>query len=781
MSAITPATPISEAETLEAKDERPEVGSWWWVKAHASDDEEELDVGSDFSEVEAKADYDRGRGKSRQWLGAVVDVGSNYVKLKGLKWSRRIALDDMAEECVFEPEPHKFINSKIDRHRDRVRELMGEIRRVCAQLGVPYHEALAAAEGASSALTVLNGTENVKTYEKALVKAKDKTLPELFEKVKAQHKAMAVWMRAELIPAEAELERAKGITKAIEHKIHTVELYAGLEEKLVQIRDGQPADASAKVHLLQRRCYMDEECLARYEAGGMDFEDIGDFDKWLARPENFTRILPYDRTIVAFRIRRTDKEYREDGESESISDFITFHFWNKENKRTYLYIRNGAQLWRMNTSLEFGSQLFSRREDADLIGDDEIWVKSDGLDADKFISGREYEYRVESWRKERSETAKKLILWKRAGKPDEDTYWICDPSKDDVDPWRSTETPGYPVGVNLSFRECGRPLGSEHISNDWENYSKVTPESIYYDDAMKEIASANFEHNKIAIIIQGLLDRSTCLHPHPPWRIWTPEGFAAGIELRYDSQMVLVDKPELKWEQYRAQLNKNMGAGSVVVNPWRSWRRYMHAKYGERYNSYARGRDRHDRWPKKYGDGPETIDTIQAVRAGKAKFVYERKRSRAVMVPARPGYVKRSYPKITAAWWCDLSELTRIDSYTPGDFRMFFDDPRTRAQYLKWAPVLLTAENWHAARVTAPDVEVNELGNPGIVYEPCETCGEQIEITVSGNGRSWSHSCHETCTKCGKRYPIDRRSYGHSYSHSCQVGDDPPEQEEEED
>jgi hypothetical protein len=29
---------------------------------------------------------------------------------------------------------------------------------------------------------------------------------------------------------------------------------------------------------------MDEECLAQYEAGGMDFESLSEFDKWLARP-----------------------------------------------------------------------------------------------------------------------------------------------------------------------------------------------------------------------------------------------------------------------------------------------------------------------------------------------------------------------------------------------------------------------------------------------------------------------------------------------------------------
>ena len=35
-------------------------------------------------------------------------------------------------------------------------------------------------------------------------------------------------------------------------------------------------------------------------------------------------------------------------------------------------------------------------------------------------------------------------------------------------------------------------------------------------------------------------------------------------------------------------------------------------------------------------------------------------------------------------------------AYTPGDYRQFFADPRTRAEYLKWAPLLLEAEEWWA-------------------------------------------------------------------------------------
>ena len=42
------------------------------------------------------------------------------------------------------------------------------------------------------------------------------------------------------------------------------------------------------------------------------------------------------------------------------------------------------------------------------------------------------------------------------------------------------------------------------------------------------------------------------------------------------------------------------------------------------------------------------------------------------------------------------SRLLHVNAYTPGDFKQFFADPRTRADYLQWAPYLLEAEEYHA-------------------------------------------------------------------------------------
>lgn len=60
--------------------------------------------------------------------------------------------------------------------------------------------------------------------------------------------------------------------------------------------------------------------------------------------------------------------------------------------------------------------------------------------------------------------------------------------------------------------------------------------------------------------------------------------------------------------------------------------------------------------------------------------------------------MQATYPEIEVGWRCPGEHLTCVDAYTPGDFHMFYDDPRTRADYLRWAPVLLACEDWHHAR-----------------------------------------------------------------------------------
>lgn len=130
-----------------------------------------------------------------------------------MRFHLRIGMDDFHARCKPELAARVFIDVQIGKHRDQVRQLMGKIRDLCHRLGVPMRQALAAQESSSSALAVAHSVDAVKKYKEALVKAKEKSLPELFAKVKEQHKKMATWMKAELIPVHAELSAAEEVTE----------------------------------------------------------------------------------------------------------------------------------------------------------------------------------------------------------------------------------------------------------------------------------------------------------------------------------------------------------------------------------------------------------------------------------------------------------------------------------------------------------------------------------------------------------------------------------------
>lgn len=407
----------------------------------------------------------------------------------------------------------------------------------------------------------------------------------------------------------------------------------------------------------------------------MDFKDVKAFDAWLTRDENFARIFPHTRCVVAFRIRRDKKDYGD------LNAFISFQF-HAFNQKTFLYIRNGQQLWRMHTSVDFEEQLFPRQEDEALLGDQELWIKTDEYDLKRsggIITRHQRDAMIEDYRAARAHAAQKLWQWHRAGKPA--GSWLCLAVRSGFD---------YHHVPGTQYAQTGRPHRHWDASRcEADDYVLLTPENIYYDDAMRRVRAATLEHNRVAVIVQGLLDRSTCLHPHPPWRIWTSEGFAAGIELVYDVSRALAPGETPDFEEYRKQLNRSLKTGCHTIGQHSAWREHVENRYGDKWRSESR-----------HGRGPDKIHRVhQRRRDGSCEFRWTRPRVKPKWVnhPTRPGYLQPSFPEIEIGWRCPAERLTCVNAYTPGDFHLFYDDPRLRADYLQWAPILLACEDWHHA------------------------------------------------------------------------------------
>jgi hypothetical protein len=641
-------------------DDRPSVGSWFWVK----DDEK----------------------KGRKYLMCVIHVGSNYAEMDFPESSsERIHLDEFWERCTPEPNWQAVIDRAVGDLRGDVRRLMGEVHEITARLGVGKRDALP--DGNETQALVAHSKGAVEDYQKDLVKAKEKTLPKLFEDIKRTNEQLARWMTAAMTPLKAEAEALSDSLGAIQNRIFAVELYAGLTETVELVQDGAPAPETEPISLLQRRHYMDEECLVAYEAGGMRFGNIGAFDKWLLRPKNLNRILPFKRCVVAFRVRREDSRLGEDS-AQSLSDFINLQIERNADKTTFLYLRNGERVYRLNTKIEFDAKLFPDLDRQSLSR--KLWAKMFGGNVDTLVTDDHYQEMV----RERAEAQERLKhlpkipgggIWDtpkmRKKYPDEAEY------EKHYSEWKAKQDAHYK-------RDHERWILSD-VGRDLDSYKPYDANHVYYDDISKFIADEMAKHNRLVLVLQGLLDRSPVFHPHPPWQIFTQAGFEQGIKLVFDHDRALVSGDAPDFEAYRRHLNASLKTGSVTVGQDNAWELHEGEKESERRRRDYRHRgDKY--FPKRhrpYGDpGPGLVARVEhfSKKNQTCTFRWRKDRKR---------YDRYNEGDLPASFTCPADNLLNIDGYQPGDFLQFYNDPRTRAEYLRWAPLLLTAEDYKAGKL----------------------------------------------------------------------------------
>jgi hypothetical protein len=694
------------------------VGQWFWVLSKEHDDEWKV--------------------VSVWRFACIVELGSNYAKLEApyhenrhssrTKSTWRIHFDGFYDKVIWVPNPQEIIDGYLSHHHSRLHLLMGEMKAITARLAIGPQRELHASGSETQALSTTLSGQSYGDYKGALVKAQKEELPAIFEKIKDEHHELATWMSAAIVPMRAEANKLHGITKSIESRIFNVELYAGLVEQIVQVSDGEPASLTTPVTLIQRRHYMDEECLAHYEIGGMRFNHIEKFDRWVAKTENLTRLLPFERCIVAFRVRRYDVERV--GGFAGLGDYLQFIEERELDRKTYVYIRNGEQLFRMTTGIDFGPQLFPDidREVLASASGQKLWARNDHTLIHEIITDHDYKERLKHWneRVARNDARRKEWEERRAKATKEEI------AKDYKLQW---------------FSEDDR--GVHFDSVDESHFQPFDKTSVYYDDIRKFVDEQIEAHNRIALVLQGLLDRSPCLHPHPPWQIWTMEGFEQALRLIHDDSRALVAGPKPDFEAYRKRINASVRVGSTMIGQHELWLEVEAEKWNRKFPDKKRGR-----YHPPGNDGPGHIAKVVAFKKASRKVTFEWERESQkgkkfwVPSPKRPGWGHwgRSYAKIKTTFTCGLDELFHFDAYVPGDFKQFFNDPRTRAEYLQWTPFLLAAEEWQAG---------NERGVPKQPDFKCVHCGEPNPHMTELHGYG-SGGTIEECPSCGKHGGYER-------------------------
>lgn len=661
-------TPPPIQTRVESEEVIVEPGQWYWILKGDNDDE---------------------------WFACAKKVGSNFVEFHAAEGGyTRIHVDNLFDRVRREPNPEKVFADKLADLKVRLASQIAQIQATMARLSLSKDAQLST----STALVAMSGQTDLEKYELALKEARDTELPALFESLRSTHKSMERLVKARLIPIESKIEEMTEVVDHVKGRLFSLSLYAGFSERVKQIKDGKPAKIDEVLRIMQRRLYMDEEALVGYEHGGMEFSDIKAFDRWLGKKKNMERLLPFERCVAAFRVRRHAKD-----RSELKNPFLRIAL-EEEDELTFLYIRNGGRLFRINTKLKFGHLLFPNRGEFSLDDNEPLMVKDS-----RGSSSHDDEIETmprKSWelsKAEEEERRRKSEEWDEQNPREEwearelerlKKAWAEDPEAA-----RRKQNRGILCGGRNEPHVYGwewekaNPFGNVSRTRgfDFEAWHPLDASYVYFDECMKGLKKRVEYYNRIAYIVQGLFDRSAVFDPHLPVNLASPAGV---IELIYDQQ-TLFDGQRPDFEEYRRKLGEAITKDSTLFGQEQIWEEQEGKKESGRRRSESVKHFRPHGNP-----GPGRLAKPEKLKKnGDAVFAWYRQRqtpvTRRLFMPQRE--------RIRCTLSVPLDKLFNMSAYQAGDYLQFFRDPRTRAEYMKWAEILLTAEEFAAGNLKAQE------------------------------------------------------------------------------
>lgn len=227
---------------------------------------------------------------------------------------------------------------------------------------------------------VEESTELMSLSSPAILQATESALLAFEDRVKLMEAALQIKMeryRKQMDSYQYALRTVHGeLTKKIK-QVRTVichiEVYFGIQEQLIQIQEGMPADPGEPLTLYQAVRFVDEEiALDKLEFDFSDYEK-GTFDEWLLKEKHYERFIPAKRGMVAFKARRKEKTYFKN-EKDSLLNYI----YNAPNFTTYFLIRNGDNIYKLRTSnISIHEKMFPGKREFQSILDT---IEKEGID-----------------------------------------------------------------------------------------------------------------------------------------------------------------------------------------------------------------------------------------------------------------------------------------------------------------------------------------------------------------------------------------------------------------
>lgn len=221
------------------------------------------------------------------------------------------------------------------------------------------------------------------TDEKALVAAGSKAHVLQMEAMVEERRQLVARVQAVM---NRKLNHLNSIAYAMQDQLRTIrkvigviELYLGVNEEIVQIREGFPALPNTPVSLRQQVLFMDEEC-GDPRGGGIDFTRVEDFDAWLTGDAaHLQQVLPEERGVVAIRPSRQERTYSDNPWIQADCE--------AQNHMVYLLIRNGEQVFRIWTGTNMKERLFPAMDELEkMFASDDHFRRRDA-------EGTEFDYK----------------------------------------------------------------------------------------------------------------------------------------------------------------------------------------------------------------------------------------------------------------------------------------------------------------------------------------------------------------------------------------------------
>ncbi len=317
------------------------IGDWYWLE-----------------------DVERWGETIERELFCVDEIGSNFVGfIKNIHRGStgcRLLFDEFEKKCTREKNWKAYLTNKINQIQSRIKEKTNLLVREGQKLSLIAEKTQSDRNAYEGSLLPVVATLNPEKHKKDLVEFRDERMPAIKEEIAELSKDYATTSKDLAMPDLVRLQEIKKSLEVIEDRIFTIELYCGLQETVHQIASGDPAPAETPITIRQQLLFMDEETLFDYNSGGMDFKKPEDFDKWIVNPKNLNRILPEQKGIVAFRVRRHKKDYG--STSSLLATWIQLHK-NQYNMETYLLIRNGENVYRIASAINFTPRLVPFRDE----------------------------------------------------------------------------------------------------------------------------------------------------------------------------------------------------------------------------------------------------------------------------------------------------------------------------------------------------------------------------------------------------------------------------------